>query len=67
MPQAMGTAFRVKTAMLLGQTLLYNTGGTGDGQLGTEDGDCQFAFALRQGSSVTVRTDVPAGSGAGKG
>jgi hypothetical protein len=62
----MCAAFCVKTAMLLGQTLLYNILGAGDVWFGTEDGDCQSAFALWQGAAVSVRTDVPAGSGAGK-
>jgi len=46
--------------MPLRQTLLYNTLGTGDVWRGTEDGDCQSAFALRQGAAVVVRADVPA-------
>ena len=36
----MGAILDVKTAMLLGETLLYNVPGTGDGYRGTEDGGC---------------------------
>lgn len=36
----MSSAFRVKTAMLLRQKLLYNILGAGDAWSGTEDGGC---------------------------